>query len=118
MSKKVTIAILLGVGLVFLLTRSKPQVQTPPTVESSPATEPSDSSAPPQNRPSFEGDPCTSDCSGHEAGYKWAEEHGIDDENDCETAGETSNSPSFAQGCRAYVRENEPSDQTDDDSDN
>jgi hypothetical protein len=124
LSKKVVIGILLAAGLVFLLTRSKPQVQTTPAAISSPsdsdspATEPSDSPKTGSSPSTFAGDSCTSDCSGHEAGYNWAEEHGIDDESDCDTAGETSNSPSFAEGCRAYVRENEPDQQTDDDSDN
>jgi hypothetical protein len=65
---------------------------------------------------SFAGDPCTEDCSGHEAGYKWAEAHDIDDDDDCDTAGENSNSPSFAEGCKAYVSGNSP-DQDDDSSD-
>ena len=26
---------------------------------------------------------CTDNCSGHEAGYKWAEQHSIDDEDYC-----------------------------------
>ena len=68
----------------------------------------------------FDGDPCSGDCSGHEAGYRWAEEHSIDDEDDCDTAGETSNSPSFAQGCKAYVEgesDNVSSSDSDDDSD-
>src|ERR1019366_2292361 len=29
--------------------------------------------------PQFHGYACTVDCSGHEAGYQWAENHGIDD---------------------------------------
>lgn len=44
---------------------------------------------------------CTDDCSGHEAGYNWAEENGIEDEGDC-----GGNSNSFIEGCRAYVEEN------------
>ena len=51
----------------------------------------------------FAGYECTQDCSGHEAGYAWAEEHDISDGEDCDTAGEHSNSPSFAEGCHAYV---------------
>lgn len=43
---------------------------------------------------------CTVDCSGHEAGYKWAEEHRIDDEDGCR-----GNSQSFIEGCQAYVQE-------------
>ena len=49
----------------------------------------------------FHGYPCTIDCSGHEAGYKWAEEPGIDDPDDC-----GGNSESFIEGCRAWAEEN------------
>jgi hypothetical protein len=52
----------------------------------------------------------SSDGSGHEAGYNWANENGVDDESACDTAGDNHNSPSFAEGCKAYVQENEPSD--------
>jgi hypothetical protein len=48
----------------------------------------------------FMGYPCTADCSGHEAGYKWAEEKGIDDPDDC-----GGNSDSFIEGCQAYAEE-------------
>ena len=43
---------------------------------------------------------CTSDCSGHEAGYEWADEHGITDPDDC-----GGNSDSFIEGCRASANE-------------
>lgn len=46
---------------------------------------------------------CTVDCSGHEAGYRWAELHDINDEDDCDTAALHSNSSSFGEGCKAYV---------------
>jgi hypothetical protein len=49
----------------------------------------------------FHGYDCSGDCSGHEAGYEWAEENGIDDEGDCD-----SRSESFTEGCLAYVQEN------------
>ena len=48
----------------------------------------------------FRGYSCTSDCSGHEAGYAWAEEQGISDPDDC-----GGNSLSFEEGCRAYAEE-------------
>lgn len=48
----------------------------------------------------FRGYTCTSDCSGHEAGYAWAEEQGISDPDDC-----GGNSESFEEGCRAYAEE-------------
>lgn len=44
---------------------------------------------------------CTEDCSGHEAGYSWAEENDISDESDC-----GGNSNSFIEGCISYVEEN------------
>ena len=50
----------------------------------------------PRSRSTFEGYDCTSDCSGHEAGFRWAKAKDI-------TVGEHSNSPSFAEGCHAYV---------------
>lgn len=59
---------------------------------------------------SFRGADCSGDCGGHEAGYRWAEEHETDDKEDCESAGDTSNSPSFAEGCTAYVDGNRTDD--------
>lgn len=49
----------------------------------------------------FHGYECTEDCSGHEAGYEWAEENDVDDTYDCD-----GNSQSFNEGCEAYVEEN------------
>lgn len=48
----------------------------------------------------FNGYECTDDCSGHEAGYNWAEENGIDDPSDC-----GGNSNSFIEGCESYAEE-------------
>ncbi|MFH0968984.1 MAG: hypothetical protein V1804_00555 [Patescibacteria group bacterium] len=48
----------------------------------------------------FNGYECTDDCSGHEAGYEWAEEKGITDPNDC-----GGNSNSFIEGCESYAEE-------------
>jgi len=50
---------------------------------------------------SFFGYDCTEDCSGHQAGYGWAEENDIYDIDDC-----YGNSQSFEEGCYAYVEEN------------
>jgi hypothetical protein len=78
---------------------------------------PNAESPPPENIPkTFAGDECTGDCSGHEAGYRWAEEHDIDNEDDCDTAGDTSNSPSFAEGCKAYVNGDSPDEDDNDGS--
>jgi hypothetical protein len=49
----------------------------------------------------FHGYRCTDDCSGHQAGYDWAEEHDIDDVDQC-----GGNSQSFIEGCQAWVEEN------------
>jgi hypothetical protein len=43
---------------------------------------------------------CTVDCSGHDAGYEWAQENEITDPNDCD-----GNNDSFIEGCRAYGEE-------------
>ncbi len=43
---------------------------------------------------------CTGKCSGHWAGYEWAERKGIDDPDDC-----GGNSVSFIEGCEAYANE-------------
>lgn len=50
--------------------------------------------------PTFMGYSCTNDCSGHEAGYEWAEENDVDDPDDCD-----GNSESFIEGCQAYAEE-------------
>lgn len=48
----------------------------------------------------FKGNDCIDDCSGHEAGYNWAEEEGIIDPSDC-----GGNSRSFIEGCESYAEE-------------
>lgn len=45
-------------------------------------------------------DNCTDDCSGHEAGYRWAEDNDIMDRDDCD-----GRSNSFNEGCEQYVEE-------------
>jgi hypothetical protein len=47
----------------------------------------------------FGGYDCTDDCSGHAAGYQWAEVQGLTDPADCPPG----NSQSFYQGCLAYT---------------
>jgi hypothetical protein len=59
----------------------------------------------------FGGFDCTVDCSGHSAGYKWAEKKGIDDETDCPDG----NSQSFHEGCVAYTQDNARDPDADDD---
>jgi hypothetical protein len=59
----------------------------------------------------FGGYDCTDDCSGHKAGYDWAEANGITDPADCPMG----NSQSFYEGCLAYTED--PSRGSDDDDD-
>lgn len=56
----------------------------------------------------FYGYDCTEDCSGHEAGYEWAEENDIRDPDDC-----GGNSQSFVEGCMAWAEENSSYDEED-----
>lgn len=49
----------------------------------------------------FHGRDCVEDCSGHDAGYQWAENNSVTNSSDCE-----GNSNSFNEGCQVYVEEN------------
>jgi len=51
----------------------------------------------PADAQTFGGYECTVDCSGHEAGFRWAEEHDITSSQDCPDG----NSNSFHEGCLA-----------------
>ena len=42
---------------------------------------------------------CTQDCSGHDAGWQWAQDHDVTDSSECSGSG------SFEDGCEAYVEE-------------
>jgi len=55
---------------------------------------------------------CTDDCSGHQAGYDWAEEKGIYDESSCSTP-----SQSFNEGCQSFVQGGSGVISSDDDDD-
>jgi hypothetical protein len=70
--------------------------QADPKPASSSYTSSSESEASPSTSSGDWGD-------GHQAGYDWAEQHSISDESACEEAGDHSNSPSFAEGCIAFV---------------
>lgn len=48
----------------------------------------------------FHGYPCTQDCSGHRAGYEWAQRRGITSPYEC-----GGNSRSFIEGCHAWADE-------------
>ncbi len=49
----------------------------------------------------FDGYPCTDDCSGHKAGYNWAREKNITDPDDC-----GGRSQSFIEGCTSWAEKN------------
>jgi hypothetical protein len=89
-----------GVAIIYL--NRQPQVDASPIITGNQAT--------------FAGYDCTEDCSGHEAGYDWADEHGIDDQDLCDDL--STNSESFKEGCKAYVSggDREPDDQADPDA--
>jgi hypothetical protein len=55
---------------------------------------------------------CTVDCLGREAGYKWAEQHSVDDEDYCPAG----NSQSFHEGCVAYIQDGTRGDLDSDDN--
>ncbi|WP_425350130.1 hypothetical protein [Rhizobium esperanzae] len=59
---------------------------------------------------SFGGNYCVDDCEGHRAGYEWAEENGIQSEDDC-----SGNSSSFEEGCKTYVEDPNRGGEYDDD---
>ena len=120
MSRKWLVGLLIIGFAVFALIGSNQSSPHPgSSITSSDSSESLDSapSITDADPPAFAGDPCTSDCSGHQAGYDWAEEKGIDDVDDCDTAGDNSNSPSFAEGCKAYVNGISPDEDGDQDSD-
>jgi hypothetical protein len=56
----------------------------------------------------FNGYPCTQDCSGHEAGYAWAQDKDIRDPSDC-----SGNSNSFIEGCQFAAEEAQAEDADD-----
>jgi hypothetical protein len=61
---------------------------------------------------------CTVDCSGHKAGYEWAEAKGIVDASECEDILLRSpNRNSFYEGCLVYVEDPTRGADEDDDGD-
>jgi hypothetical protein len=46
----------------------------------------------------FKGYQCTKDCSGHKAGYAWAQHKGVTEKSQC-----TGKSQSFIEGCWAWA---------------
>jgi hypothetical protein len=72
----------------------------------------------PADARTFGGYECTVDCSGHKAGYEWAETKDISDEASCEAIlRRFPNRNSFYEGCLAYVEEPARGADEDDDGD-
>lgn len=65
---------------------------------------------PAQAQETFGGYECTEDCSGHKAGYDWAEQNSVSSDSDC-----GGNSQSFEEGCKAYVEDPDRGGDQDDD---
>ena len=114
MLKKLGLLVVVMVVLyaIFHRSDSTPSSISAPRDTSSTFAEPA---APGKTPSNFAGYNCVGDCSGHQAGYDWAEEKGLSDEDDCDAAGDRSNSPSFAEGCKAFVNGNSPTNKEDDD---
>ena len=49
----------------------------------------------------FSGTDCEGDCSGQKAGYTWASQNRVTDEDECEDRAEASEE--FIKGCKSYV---------------
>ncbi|MGY0574036.1 hypothetical protein ACTGJ9_025650 [Bradyrhizobium sp. RDM12] len=62
----------------------------------------------------FGGYDCSDDCSGHAAGYRWAEAHNVTSESSCPLRG---NGMSFYEGCLVYVEDPDRGADEDDDGD-
>jgi hypothetical protein len=62
----------------------------------------------------FGGYYCSDDCSGHAAGYRWAEAHRITDESSCPLRG---GAFSFYEGCLVYVEDSNRGANEDDEGD-
>jgi hypothetical protein len=66
----------------------------------------------------FGGYQCTLDCSGHKAGYEWAEVEGITNKKDClQILRSNRNRRSFYEGCLVYVEDPYRGSDEDDDGD-
>jgi hypothetical protein len=62
----------------------------------------------------FGGYECSDNCSGHAAGYRWAEVHSIRSESDCPLRG---GAVSFYEGCLVYVDDPDRGAEEDDEGD-
>jgi len=71
-----------------------------------PYDKPAPPAQPPARSAAFSGYPCAGgDCTQDVAGYLWAQQNGITDEDDC-----TGNSGAFIEGCRVYAQQRDADD--------
>lgn len=110
--KNIIIVLVILIALFFLFSSNNNKSRTSQFGNFSTSTDTDDNSydaqAPTEeyetdNSLEFNGYECTDDCSGHEAGYEWAEEHGISQDDVDNYSG---NSNSFMEGMQSYVDEN------------
>ena len=107
-----TKSFLIGAGILGLLmawglnaASSSPTYSTPEsttTSETTPETEEVAEEEPNSDAEplTFNGYECTDDCSGHEAGYQWAEDNDV-----CDEEFDGGNSESFNEGVRSYAED-------------
>ena len=108
------IAVSVIIVFSFLVELNREPKRQPVVFTDSPAVTRENSSFPALNAPSPQpftysypspplrfGGACAGNCSGHDAGYEWAERNSIETPDDC-----TGNSNSFIEGCESYVEEN------------
>jgi len=101
----VTIGIIVFFGWLFLsgLSNDSSSGDSTSSYKSSAVTEETTYEEEPAE---FYGYECSDDCSGHEAGYDWADENYICDEYGSGDEYWNSNSDSFNEGVNAYIEEN------------
>lgn len=96
--------IIVGGLSLYSINSETPEVSPQPAY---PATIPSNPPPPttqyqPRATPTYNGYACSDDCSGHEAGYEYAEENDLTQDDVDEYSG---NSESFREGMQSYVDE-------------
>jgi hypothetical protein len=101
-----TLALIIG-GLLFVISMQLAQAVRREQPASAVASEPRRVGPPEKPAPerkaaplaqAFGGYPCLVDCSEDKAGYRWAEQRGISDPDDC-----TGITAAFMEGCRVYA---------------
>lgn len=101
------IAIIIFFGWLFLSGSSHTSSNTDSTSDYNSSSQDASDSEEDNTEPlEFHGYDCTDDCSGHEAGYDWADEKDICSEYESGDEYSGSYSNSFNKGVTAYIEEN------------